>query len=639
MEPVKQQELHLRDYLRLIRKRHRLILACVVLVTAMAIVFSLMSPNVYQGRATLQVQGQSRFVISASQPFDEGGGTLTPESIGQLVNSPSYRELTDSILLLTEGYGMDLTARRSQDEMVSLFEEDLMKKGLPLYFGRLALQASGGNRRKLNGIDLPFATVSADESLAANDGASLARRLSSVEKDEAIKQAGALAKLARRLKIDLYSLNADEIEPKAIEIMNSSLIRELPNSTLRGRRWEALPLIERGAAVQAAYRELPKHDPDELDKKEMQESYSTRELLDTGMLSVAFDSLDRIRAMNGVDAMVCVIIWKNQYARKEAAQRIRQVAEDAIYGADGKGGVQGKLVQVNDQLRNFKKARKLPDMEGVRKNRSEQFARLQKEYQTVIGEIASVQQQVRSLNRDLATIPRTVSSPTQQENPIVGGIKEELVKAQAELQAERATFTDAHPAVQSQLSKVARLENEWKAEQARQPRNEQVNESPNPLYGQFYESLSKAQAELVGMEERKKVLATQLEAANVQLASIPDEDFKVSDLIGTQSTLGSSMETLRERYLEAQLNEATKTSMAKVVDLALEPGKKIKPKRTMNVILAVMLGLFLGLASAVLAETMDNRLRTREEVERALPGIPVLSAIPTFTADHPLVVH
>jgi capsular exopolysaccharide synthesis family protein len=52
-----------------------------------------------------------------------------------------------------------------------------------------------------------------------------------------------------------------------------------------------------------------------------------------------------------------------------------------------------------------------------------------------------------------------------------------------------------------------------------------------------------------------------------------------------------------------------------------------------------MLGLFLGLAGSVLAETMDRSLHTREELERSLPEVPVLAAIPAFTADHPLVVH
>lgn len=640
MEAVQRQELHLRDYLRLIRKRYRLILACVVLTTALAVVYSLMTPNLYQARATVQVQGQSGYVIRATPTFDESGVNLTPNSLTELIGSQSYQELASSVMNLAEGYDLDLTARRSQDDMVGLFEEDLMKKGLPIYFARLALQASRNPRGKLKGIGVGVATQ-AEEALRKNPApsdSSIESTLSSVEKDEVIKQAGALADLARRFNVDLFRLSADEIEPHAIRIMNDSRIRGLPNNPLRGRRWEQLPPLERSAAVQAAYREIPKRKPDEIDKKLKAEKYATRELKDTGMLTISFDSLDKFRAMNGADAMVCVIIWKNQYSRKEAAQRIRQVAEYALYGEDGSGGVKARLDRVNQELRNFKIDKKMPDLEAVRTSRASQFYKLQNEYQSVNAGIDATKQQIAAYQAELKQIPRTIESPTVSDNPTVAALEGELISAKAELQSEQAQFTDEHPRVLAQLSKVSRLENEIKAAGARQPKSAQVNESPNPMYGEFYENLKKAETDLVIMEHRKGTLYNQLKQAQALVAQLPNTEYQVSDIIGNQETLGAYMQQLGGKYLEAQLNEATKTSPARVVDLALEPGKKIKPRRTVNVILALMLGLFMGLVSSVLAESMDSRLRTREEVERALPSIPVLTAIPTFTGDHPLVV-
>jgi capsular exopolysaccharide synthesis family protein len=121
--------------------------------------------------------------------------------------------------------------------------------------------------------------------------------------------------------------------------------------------------------------------------------------------------------------------------------------------------------------------------------------------------------------------------------------------------------------------------------------------------------------------------------------ALPDAQYEITGVLQNQKVLQENLGQLAEKSIEAQFMEATRISNAKIVELAMEPGKKIKPRRTVNLIFGVMLGLFLGLAGSVFAETMDTRIHTREELERSLPESPVLAAIPAFTGDHPLVVH
>jgi capsular polysaccharide biosynthesis protein len=46
-------------------------------------------------------------------------------------------------------------------------------------------------------------------------------------------------------------------------------------------------------------------------------------------------------------------------------------------------------------------------------------------------------------------------------------------------------------------------------------------------------------------------------------------------------------------------------------------------------ILSVVLGLGLGIGSAFVAESLDNRVRSPEDVERAL-GVPTIGLVPAF---------
>lgn len=62
---------------------------------------------------------------------------------------------------------------------------------------------------------------------------------------------------------------------------------------------------------------------------------------------------------------------------------------------------------------------------------------------------------------------------------------------------------------------------------------------------------------------------------------------------------------------------------------ALVPGSPVSPDPVKNGILALVFGLMLGIGLALLAEYMDDRLRSPEKVEQ-IAGIPTVGTIPDF---------
>ncbi len=633
-----QQEIQLRDYVRLVKKRWKLTLTVLLAVVAAVMTYSLLSPIVFQSKAVVQVQGQTGYVIRATSTIDDATGPLTPTSLTELVNSAPYEELATSLLTLGEGYNLDLTAYHSQDDMVRLFENELITRPLPAYFGRMALKTDRVTpAATVQGFG--FTPEQVEEQVTGEPSNSLlASRLSSTQKDEAIKQAGALADLARHVNINMFTVPPEKINATAIQVMSSDLVRNLKSNPLRGKQWQVLSPLERGATVQAALREVVKKHPDDVDDDRSMERYATQELKETGMLNLFFEAGNPDRATQGADAMVDVVVWKNQYARKAEAQRYRLVTEYALRGSDGEGGVLGLLAQKDTEVRDLKKRYNLPDYEVAKEVRSKQLAQVQGDYQAASAEAAGAEKRVQMLTSQMGGIPRTIKSPTTAQNPTVSRFKTDLADAEAEYEAARSQFTDIHPYVQATRAKVERLREAARHESANSPKTEEVRESPNPVYEQFASAYSKAQADLAAAKAHKIVAEEQLVRAQAQLAGIPDKELGMSKPLRDSYLLTTDLKVLEEKYREAQLNEATKTSRASVVELAVEPGKKVKPKKTVNLVLSLLLGLFLGVAIAIFAESLDRTLRTRGELERALPGASVLATIPTFTADHPLIV-
>ncbi|WP_439540654.1 GumC family protein [Sphingomonas sp.] len=89
----------------------------------------------------------------------------------------------------------------------------------------------------------------------------------------------------------------------------------------------------------------------------------------------------------------------------------------------------------------------------------------------------------------------------------------------------------------------------------------------------------------------------------------------------------SLYDALLQRYKEIGVAGGVGTNNVSIVDSAMPSYGPIKPRTTMNLLLATMLGLFLGAALAFLVEQLDQSIMAPDDLEWKL-GIPLLGSIP-----------
>lgn len=76
-----------------------------------------------------------------------------------------------------------------------------------------------------------------------------------------------------------------------------------------------------------------------------------------------------------------------------------------------------------------------------------------------------------------------------------------------------------------------------------------------------------------------------------------------------------------------EVKRITKANSVEVIDNAVEPLSPIKPNKLMNVLIAFVLGIMIGLFVVFLIEYMDNKMKTPQDVEKHL-DLPILGVIP-----------
>ena len=91
-------------------------------------------------------------------------------------------------------------------------------------------------------------------------------------------------------------------------------------------------------------------------------------------------------------------------------------------------------------------------------------------------------------------------------------------------------------------------------------------------------------------------------------------------------------ELLIKRFKETSLTEDMRTGNIRIVDRSEVPKDPIKPKKKLNILLAVILGLVTGTGLAFFFEYLDNTIKTPDDIKRHL-NIPYLGAIPEFNTD------
>lgn len=142
--------------------------------------------------------------------------------------------------------------------------------------------------------------------------------------------------------------------------------------------------------------------------------------------------------------------------------------------------------------------------------------------------------------------------------------------------------------------------------------------------------LDQYEAASAAIQQRIDGVQLSLQDLNRRIDNARNQETR-DNLRAQRDTALAQLGVLNQRLLDLQANASAVQSAAEVVQRATVPTSPASPNKARDAALALLGGLALGIGVAFVRERLDDRVKSRHELERRL-GAPVLAAVPRVGA-------
>jgi capsular exopolysaccharide synthesis family protein len=280
------------------------------------------------------------------------------------------------------------------------------------------------------------------------------------------------------------------------------------------------------------------------------------------------------------------------------------------------------VAQAEAELREFKEKEKITsdDADPVA---AMSFVRLNDDYQTAHFQRLGVESRIDALKRvRSANKANTPSQSLDQEvkKQMRDTLTREYLETQMQLKDLSQRYSAEHPDIIALKGKAERLQNG-------------IRDLDEPdLPGQDPAvvptgNLADLQGEYSQLLARENALAAALAARKDESRNLSRSGVNFALLKQKVELKKSTYNDLQGRLTVARLAGELKTPSVQVLDRALPPGAPTQPQPVRNILVAIPMGLVLGIGLALLLDALDRRVKSPQDVARVL-RLPLLTVVP-----------
>ena len=326
-----------------------------------------------------------------------------------------------------------------------------------------------------------------------------------------------------------------------------------------------------------------------------QGSLTVEPIRNSRLVRVLFDSPDRKLAADALNALAQNFIAVNLERRYDASSYAKTFLEERL------AQTKARLEESERTLVDFQREQQIINVDEKQNVLAQTLA----SYNAASAKAGEDRLKAEAMYREFKENPQ--SSPQMHENKSMAALREQRTKLQVEYQDLSRVYKPAFPKMQQLKASIDEIDKKIEEESGI------VRRAIEGTYNVAVQQEASIKAKLDSA--KKDVL--DLQGRSVRYGILKRE-------VDTNRTL---YDGLLQRLKEVGVEAGVGTNNVSVVDPAVTPLAPFKPNIALNLQIAAILGLLLGVGLAFFLDYLDDTMQHPEDMER-IARLPVLGAIP-----------
>jgi len=342
----------------------------------------------------------------------------------------------------------------------------------------------------------------------------------------------------------------------------------------------------------------------------------------------------RYQSSDPGEAALVANTWMEAYKAMDIRESQGEMSAMRQFLEEKLKGVQQNLSGSEEALKEYKESHGVTELTAETEQLIKQAADFESSYQAANTELEANDKRLEYLKRQLDESQRAmVDEATSISSPIIQELQRQMAqliadKAAYEQQLKGAGYSTASDTKLKQMEQRLKGIQESLVAETKKMVTSGNAASMNPLNlsESLLNSILQIETENKSLKAKSEALSKIVQRFNRQMNALPEKSLQLAQLQREAEVSNSIFMMLREKFEESRIAEASQIGSVRIVDYAEPPRSPVKPKKKINILLGIMVGLGLGIGVTFAREYIDTSLKSIEDVERL--QFSVLGSVP-----------
>ena len=398
------------------------------------------------------------------------------------------------------------------------------------------------------------------------------------------------------------------IEPEPPKVLNIQDVSPIGSPTQEYYRTQyelmtSRPIVDKVIETLGLRQRLPELARSADPVRTLQNAIIVEPRRNTRLVSVKFEHTDPPLAAEVTNALA------RQYVKHNLDIKLRGAQEAMTWLNEQMTSLRGKVQESSVALQNYRVKAGIMGLQEQRQITAQKIIDFNKQYLEAQAQRLSVEAKMNELQR---TSDRGGAQTifTVADSALIQKLKQEASDLETTKAKLSKIYKDKHPEV---------LKVDAQIEQVNQRIDAETKNMLRAVQTEFRVARAREET-LLGNVNRLRTEAQELNEKEIQYLNLQRESDSNQQLY----------EAVLKRLKETGVTGGLETNNISVIEEATLPRVPVRPRKTVNLIISVLVGLLVGVGTALTIEYFDTTVKTPDDVERHL-GLPVIGIVPLFS--------